>query len=155
MLLFDVLTCSLFQMVWNIVLASWFRRIEPSTKVLPLYIGAAVMIVLQGITGQGFSLLASGLGTGRFGNSNLAFSPAHAGFLAVYVVIALATWVLRLIARFTFKADLDRHFNTVEPLGIQVNGVLLFFFGGIYLQSVMNEINRRRRGYGYGALPPR
>ena len=51
-LLFDIVTFSLFQLIWNLVLAVWFRRVVPPTKVLLLYAAAAVLIFAQGAFGQ-------------------------------------------------------------------------------------------------------
>ena len=142
-LLFDVLTCSLFQLIWNLVLAAWFRRIYPPTKVLPLYAAAAVLIFAQGAFGQTVGFMA-----GRHG-----VHVAHGRGYAGYGVVAIACWVVRLIARFTFRADLERHYNTVEPIGLEINPVLTFFFGGIYLQSVMNRINTIKRAAAFGGYP--
>ena len=142
-LLFDVLTCSLFQLIWNLILAAWFRRVYPPTKVLVLYIAAAVLIVLQGAFGQSLGLVAHHHG----------MNVGHTRGLIGYGFIGVACWVVRLIARFTFKAELERHYNTVEPIGLVINPVLTFFFGGIYLQSVMNRINQIKRGVAFGAYP--
>ena len=161
-LLFDVLTCSFFQLVWNLVISSWFRRVAPASRALPLYIGAAVLLVLQFVVGQivGVSHSMHRFGPyGGYAGRGLFF---HGGSVALYGLIALACWIVRLIARFTFRAELERHYNTIEPLSLQINPVLTFFFGGIYLQSVMNEINDRRRllgqaqgGYARSAYGPR
>ncbi len=140
-LVLDLLTCSLFQMVWNIILALWFRRVFPNSKALVLYIASAVLLVMQGVMGQtlGFVSRRHGLG----------YDPTHgsqASSLAIYSVVAIGCWVVRLIARFTFRSELEQHYNTVEPIGLRLNPVLTFFFGGIYLQSQMNRINDIKRG---------
>ena len=142
-LLFDIFTCSLFQLIWNLILAAWFRRVYPPTKVLLLYIASAILLFLQGAFGQTLGLMA-----GRHG-----IDVTHHKGVFGYSFVALVCWIVRLIARFTFRADLERHYNTVEPIGLQVNPVLTFFFGGIYLQSVMNRINQIKRGVAFGAYP--
>lgn len=150
-LLFDVLTCSFFQMVWNIIMGAWFRRVSPGSKTLWLYIASAILLVVQGITGQALGVLA-----GR--NGGLFGTPGHphlvfGGGVATYSLIALTCWVVRLVARFTFRAELEQHFNTVDPIGLRVNPFLTFFFGGLYLQSVLNSINETKRLQLYGVLP--
>ena len=148
-LLFDCLTCSFFQMVWNIIMGAWFRRVSPGSKALWLYIASAVLIVIQGITGQ-----ALGFMSGRYAGSGPPFDPrGHYGVLATYGLIALVAWITRLVARFTFRSELEQHFNTVDPIGLQINPVLTFFFGGLYLQSVLNRINETKRLQLYGVLP--
>ena len=149
-LLFDVLTCSLFQMVWNIILGAWFHRIVPTSKTLLLYIVSAVLLICQGVGGQALGI-ATGRGAASHGGDPYNFGYGHhPGILAGYGLIAILTWVVRLIARFNFRSELELHYNTVEPIGLQINPVLLFFFGGIYLQSVMNRINETRRILAYG-----
>ena len=64
-------------------------------------------------------------------------------------LIGLASWVLRLIARFTLRDTLERHFNGPEPIGLRLNPVMTFFFGGIYFQYKLNEVNEMKRGLPY------
>ncbi len=157
-LLFDLLTCSFFQIIWNLVISSWFRKVSPASRALPLYIAATVLLIVQFVTGQIAGIARTMHGFGPYTVSTTRTVWFHGGAFALYAVIALACWVVRLLARFTFRAELERHYNTVEPLGLSVNPVLTFFFGGIYLQSVMNEINGRRRLLAYpvpNPYPPR
>ncbi len=142
-LLFDLLTCSLFQLIWNLVLAAWFRRVYPPTKVLLLYAASAVLIFAQGAFGQTLGFMA-----GRHG-----IHTAHGKGLAGYGFVALLCWVVRLVARFSFRADLEQHYNTTEPMGLEINPVLTFFFGGVYLQSVLNRVNAIKRGVAFGGFP--
>jgi hypothetical protein len=144
-LLLDIVTCSLFQMVWNIILGAWFRRLYPSSKVLLFYIASAILLVVQGIMGQALGLIA-----GRHGYGHYSYDyGTHVGGYGIYGLVALASWIVRLIARFTFRSELERHYNTVEPIGLRINPVLTFFFGGIYLQSQMNRINDIKHGLRY------
>ena len=147
-LILDIFTCSLFQLVWNIVLGAWFRRVYPSSKVLWLYIASAALLFLQGGMGQAMGLMA---GTGH----GLHTYYRHGSGAITYSLVAIGCWVVRLLARFTFRAELEQHYNTVEPIGLRVDPVLTFFFGGIYLQSVMNRINETRRLAAFGFMPPR
>ena len=141
-LLFDILTCSLFQMVWNIILAAWFKRVSPASKALVFYIASAVLIVMVAIMKNALGIMVGLHGYG----SGLHYS-RHAGSYGIYGLVASICWIVRLVARFTFRSELEQHFNTVEPIGLRLNPVLTFFFGGIYFQSQMNRINQIRR-YG-------
>jgi hypothetical protein len=60
-------------------------------------------------------------------------------------LLSLATWVVRLIARFTMRSDLEEHFNGPEPVGLSLSGVMTFFFGGIYFTYHLNRINELKR----------
>ena len=124
-LLFNVLSCGLFMTVWNIVMSAWMRRVQPMSNALFFYIGGAVLTL--GSSGNFFAMH----------QHHHLYN--HHPFVGV---IALAGWVVRLLARFSMKADLERHFNGPEPLGLQMSGVLTFFFGGLYIQSELNRINQ-------------
>ena len=145
-LVLDVLTCSFFQMVWNIVLSAWFRRVYPASKALPLYIASAVLLVVQWIDGRASGLMSGSYGMYGMGNhSHLVFGRG----LGMYGLISLATWITRLVTRFTFRAELEQHFNAVDPIGLRLGPILTFFFGGIYFQYHLNRINDIKRAMRY------
>ncbi len=150
-LLFDVLTCSIFQLVWNIIMGAWFRRVAPPSKTLWLYIASAVLLVIQSITQQALGLMSGGR-HGSIYNApyNMRF---FTGTAASFGLIVFITWITRLVARFNFRSELELHYNTVDPIGLRINPVLTFFFGGIYLQSILNHINEVKRLQAYGVLP--
>jgi len=66
----------------------------------------------------------------------------------------VATWVVRLIARYSQRASLEEHFNGPEPVGLRLNPVMTFFFGGLYFQYHLNRINALKQGSRYGAPRP-
>jgi hypothetical protein len=128
-------TCSLFVVVWNLVIASWANRVEPASKALMYYIIATVLLVLN---------FGGSLGT--------MMSIAHHSHPHQHVLsslIGIAAWVVRLIARFTLRDTLEQHFNGPEPLGLRLSAVMTFFFGGIYFQYKLNEINQIKQALRY------
>jgi hypothetical protein len=134
-LLLGFFTCSLFVVVWNLVIASWANRVQPAGKALMYYIAATVLIVLN------------------FGTSWTVFIAlshhAHPHHSVLGNLLGIATWVVRLIARFTLRDTLEQHFNGPEPLGLRLNAVMTFFFGGIYFQYKLNEINEMKQALRY------
>ncbi|WP_433984580.1 DUF4339 domain-containing protein [Tunturiibacter empetritectus] len=46
-LLLGFLTCTLFVVVWNLVIAAWANKVQPASKALMFYIIATVLIVLN------------------------------------------------------------------------------------------------------------
>lgn len=134
-LLLGFFTCGLFVVVWNLILATWSNRLQPASKALMYYIIATVLIVLN------------------FGGSyGVLIAVMHHQQPRQHVLgslIGLAAWVVRLIARFTLRDTLEQHFNGPEPLGLRLNAVMTFFFGGIYFQYKLNEINDIKRGLRY------
>jgi hypothetical protein len=136
-LLLGFFTCGIFVVVWNLVIASWANRIQPASKALMYYIIATVLVVLN------------------FGGSwgvMIALAHHHHHHQSVLgSLISLATWVVRLIARFTLRDTLEPHFNGPEPLGLRLSAVMTFFFGGIYFQYKLNEINQAKQAIRYQA----
>lgn len=134
-LVLGVFTCGLFVVVWNLVLASWSKRIEPASKALMYYIIATALMVLN------FG--------GSYGNVIAVMHHEHAHQSVFGGLIGLATWIVRLVARFTLRDTLEQHYNGPEPLGLRLSAVMTFFFGGIYFQYKLNQLNEIKETLRY------
>jgi hypothetical protein len=134
-LVLGFLTCTLFVVVWNLVIAAWANRVQPASKALMFYIIATVLVVLN--LGGSWGVLIS----------MSHHQQPHQNFVGGF--IGIAYWVARLIARFTLRDTLEQHFNGPEPLGLRLNPVMTFFFGGIYFQYKLNEINQLKQNLRY------
>ena len=134
-LLIGFFTCTFFVVVWNLVIASWANRIQPASKALMWYIAATVLIVLN--VGSSWTVFIA---------LSHHVQPHHS---VLGNLIGIAAWVVRLIARFTLRDTLEQHFNGPEPLGLRLNAVMTFFFGGIYFQYKLNEINEMKQALRY------
>ena len=134
-LLLGFFTCGLFVVAWNLVIATWGKRIQPASNALMYYIIATVLILVN--FGGSYGIL---IAVGHHEH------PHHHVFGSI---IGIASWVVRLIARFTLREDIERHYNGPEPLGIRLSGVMTFFFGGIYFQYKLNEINELKQSIRY------
>jgi GYF domain 2 len=136
-LLLGFLTCGLFVVVWNLIIAAWANRVQPASKALMYYIIATILIVAN--IGGSWGILIS-----------LAHNHMHTSHHSLLGnLIGIACWIIRLIARFTLRDTLEQHFNSSEPLGLRLNAVMTFFFGGIYFQYKLNEINQIKQGLRY------
>jgi GYF domain 2 len=134
-LVLGLFTCGLFVVVWNLIIASWANRIQPAGKALMYYIIATVLIVLN--LGGSWGVL-------------IAVAHHHQHHQSILgTLLSLATWVIRLVARFTLRDTLEQHYNGPEPLGLRMNAVMTFFFGGIYIQYKLNEINQIKQTLRY------
>jgi len=131
----DLVTCGLFQMIWNLVIAAWLKRVEPASKALFYYVGGYALLLIYG-----GSIYPAFLGAMHHNVFHM-----HLGLR----LLGLAAWVLRLLARFSVKSSLEEHFNGPEPIGYTMNPVLLFFFGGLYIQAELNRINEIRQAIRY------
>ncbi|MBB5342229.1 DUF4339 domain-containing protein [Tunturibacter empetritectus] len=138
-LLLGFLTCTLFVVVWNLVIAAWANKVQPASKALMFYIIATVLVVLNFGGSWGVVISMS------------HHQQPHQNFVGGF--IGIASWVARLVARFTLRDTLEQHFNSAEPLGLRLNPVMTFFFGGIYFQYKLNEINQLKQTLRYHNLP--
>jgi hypothetical protein len=134
-LLIDLFTCGLFQIIWNFVLTAWLKRVQPNSKAIVYY-----------AVGYGLLLLSSGL---SFPVYLAQLHHVHAQHHLGASLLGIMAWVFRLVARFSFKDSLEEHFNGPEPMGYRMNPVLLFFFGGLYIQSELNRINEIKQSLRY------
>jgi hypothetical protein len=139
-LLLGFVTCYVFVVVWNLVIASWANRVQPASKALMFYIIATVLILINAGSSWGVVVAISH-------HSGVPPQPHLLGNL-----VGLATWIMRLIARFTLRDTLEQHFNTAEPIGLRLNAVMTFFFGGIYFQYKLNEINQIKQAMRYRSV---
>ena len=139
LLLFSFLTCSLFMWVWNLIVAAWLKRVQPNATSLFYYLGAWVLLFLQ----IAVSVPAS---------MHHALTPGlHTMSNPVGTLVALCVWVVRVIARYSQRASLEEHFNGPEPVGLRLNPVMTFFFGGIYFQYHINRIMEIKQAVRYNA----
>jgi hypothetical protein len=136
-LLFAFFTCSLFMFVWNLVVAAWLKRVQPNSKAIFDYAAGAVLLFVQIIvnTHSRVQVMQPGM------HWWVTYYTGH----PLRNVLGLVAWIVRLVARFTMRADLEQHFNTVEPVGLSLSGVMTFFFGGLYFQYHLNRINELKR----------
>ena len=136
-LLFSCLTCGLFMIVWNLIIATWLRRVQPNANALYFYIAHAVLVSLIFLSP---------------GNSHHAFMPGvhfrGTGFFGG--ALLLVNWVAKLIARFSAQASLEEHFNGPEPIGLVLNPVMTFFFGGLYFQYHLTRIHSIKQAARFG-----
>jgi uncharacterized membrane protein len=123
-LLFEVLTCGLFNAVWGIVLGVWMRKVLPESKAVYYYgawAGCLVVIFFS-------SFIAAQQHTDN----------------PLTTVLQLVSIVLSLVARYSLRSSLEEHYNTAEPMGLALSGVMTFFFDVIYFQYHINDIIQRK-----------
>ena len=140
-LLLGFVTCYVFVVVWNLVIASWANRVQPASKALMFYIIATVLILINAGSSWGVVIAIT--------HHPGVPPPQH----LLGNLVGLAAWVMRLIARFTLRDTLEQHFNTAEPVGLRLSAVMTFFFGGIYFQYKLNEINQIKQAMRTRSVP--
>jgi GYF domain 2 len=133
-LLIGVFTCGLFIVIWDFVEAAWMRKLNPRSNAIFFYIAAVVFdFVLVPI--RIYLMIQSGM---QLRYNGLGF----ATFVLVFTFIQLA--------RFDMRRYMLEHFNGPEPVGLSLNAVMTFFFGGLYFQYHFTRINEMKRMARYG-----
>jgi GYF domain 2 len=132
-LLFSIFTCGLFLIAWDIVLAIWVRQVHPASRAV-YYYGAVVFMYL--------AVIAFAFNAGMHHSKD-----PTAGLFNIGIT------VLSIVARFSMKYSLEEHFNSSDPIGLSLSGVMTFFFGSIYFQYHLNQIMKRKQELWYGQRP--
>jgi hypothetical protein len=135
LILLGVLTCGIFGWVWAFIQAAWVKKVQPESKAL-LYYGIAV-----------------GLFVLMFGGAFMAGVQGQAGAARgpVFLLFRLAGAIMWLVAAFNMRSSIEDHFNSAEPIGLSLNGVMTFFFSIYYFQYHFTRINemKQRQMAGY------
>jgi hypothetical protein len=123
-LLFNVLTCGMFDVAWGIVLGVWMRKVSPQSKAVYYYGAWAVCLVAIFFT----SFMA-------------AQEHSQNPLMPVFQIVS---FILALVARYSLRSSLEDHYNSAEPMGLALSGVMTFFFDAIYFQYHINDIIQRK-----------
>jgi len=134
-LLFSILTCGLFSVIWDFVQVMWVKRVEPQSKALLYFIIFIVLWLLNlSSTITRMSLMMHGT------------VPRNS---VLSILISLSVIVFLIVYRFTMRDSLEQHFNGPDPVGLRLSGVMTFFFGGLYFQYHFNRINEIKAAAHY------
>lgn len=136
--LLGVVTCGIFAVVWLMVQAVWIRKVQPASKAV-IYVSMVVGLWALSFFFAFFQTFA----TARSGHND----PAIQGMV---ILINLSFTALWIVAAFSMRNSIEEHFNSAEPIGLSLSGVMTFFFNVYYFQyhfTQINEMKRRQMGY--------
>jgi hypothetical protein len=124
--LLSILTVGLFGWAWAIVEAGWVKKVQPASKALLYWCLAFVLSITAEILRN-------------FGDENLQTLAAipYIGYLVLWVVAA-----------FSMKHSIEKHYNVADPLGRKLSAVMTFFFSVYYFQYHFTRINKMKRSQG-------
>jgi hypothetical protein len=126
-LLIGIFTCGLFFSAWMIVEAVFVRKIKPDSK--------ALLFVIIGVAGGYLGGFANGF-ISAINHTN----PQPLGHL-----ISITTAIIFLVAAFQMRSDLEDYYNTIEPINLQLSGVMTFFFAVFYFQHHLSRISQWKK----------
>jgi hypothetical protein len=123
-LILGLITRQLFNLIWALVQANWARKLIGDNKPMVLVamypagmVAGVVMIAL-------------------FKGSRMA---------ALGTVFILGGAIVYLFGVFSIKAAMEEYYNSTENIGLQMSGVMTFFFSTVYLQYHINSIARWKK----------
>jgi hypothetical protein len=108
---------------WQVVQVQWFRKVFPSSRAYPLIL---VFCALQ---------------CGFFAVNTFEIRHGASGRHALLgIVFSLVSLGMYLWANFTFRDELEQHYSEVEPIKLDLSGVMTFLFSMYYFQYNFRKI---------------
>jgi len=124
----------IFGLIWFFIQAGYVKKIDPASRARTFLVFGLLAMVAQIVA---TFVIA---GAAAMGSTTGA---AAGGFLAF--VLAIVGMVLMLSAVFGMRRSLIDYFNTVEPIGLRLSGVMTFFFNILYFQYHLSRIAEWKR----------
>jgi hypothetical protein len=131
LLVLSWVTGGLAGVIWGFKQAAFVKKIDPASKAIPLLAASLVAMVIQvavmlsAISSRSMSAMASATGVAMLLN-----------------VVIVVVWV---VAVFSMRTSIVRHYNSVEPIGLRLSGVMTFFFSILYFQFHFTRIAAWKR----------
>ena len=136
--LLSIVTCGIFSVVWIMVEAFWVKKVQPASKAVTYF------SIVIGLWALSFVLsISGGVSAARTGHTDSSLQ-------AVQGVITLGYAIAWIVGAFSMRDSIEEHFNSAEPIGLSLSGVMTFFFNVWYFQyhfTKINEMKRRQMGY--------
>lgn len=117
----ELVTCGLFGWAWIIVEAAWVRKVQPQSKGMTYVVIAVALFVVATMMNVTHEVRSLGAGIN---------------------LVAVVFWLMGI---FSMRSSIEEHFNSAEPIGLRLSGVMTFFFNVIYFQYHFTEINRAKK----------
>jgi hypothetical protein len=118
---------TIFAVAWSIVQANWARKLS----------GNNTALVLMFMYPAG---LISGVVAAGIGGVTKAPAIVGLGFLLI-----IGGCICLIVGNFKIRDAMEQYYNTVENIGLSLSGVMIFFFGLIYIQYHINRIARGKK----------
>jgi hypothetical protein len=124
-ILFSAITFGLFGLIWAFKQAAFVKKIDPASKAVTLLVlnllGAIVVVVL--------AFAAMGGSTDTMAQIALA-----------ELVLDVIIFVMGIVMVFGMRKSMVAYYNSVEPIGLRLSGVMTFFFTLLYFQYHFSRI---------------
>jgi hypothetical protein len=120
-----ILTRGLFDLVWAMIQANWARKLSGDNKPMVLV-----------------AMYPAGMIAGFL---SIALSRGTPPLAALGGLMILAGLIASVVGMFSIKSAMEEYYTTTENIGLQLSGVMTFFFGTTYLQYHINSLHRWKK----------
>ena len=121
-LILGVVTRQLFNLAWAMLQANWARKLTGDNKPMVLV-----------------AMYPAGMIAGMLTTVLYPHSTPLGG------VLIIAGSIVYLFGVFSIKAAMEEYYNSTENIGLQMSGVMTFFFSTVYIQYQINSIVRWKK----------
>ncbi|MGJ5819906.1 DUF4339 domain-containing protein [Paludibaculum fermentans] len=119
-------TAGLAGLVWTFRQASFVKKIDPSSKAVIL-----LVVTTLGMVAQVAMYIAA---MQSLSSSSVATASGVIMILNLVIIICV------LVAIFSMRSSIVRYYNSTEPIGLKLSGVMTFFFSILYFQYHFSRI---------------
>ena len=140
-LLLSWITLGLFGTVWMFVQSIWVKNIDPQSKATR-YNMISLLIGLVGIAVSVPYMLVRVFLADDVAGGTLA--GVLIGLVTI-LVLSLVSCTFLVAGVFGIRKSMERYYNTTEPIGLRLSGVMLFLFNFVYLQYHFTRIAEWKR----------
>jgi hypothetical protein len=115
---------------WAFYLCLWIRTLDPDARCI-FWCDAYVVVELAYVA------------------TTIRQNPSalHEWFTGI---LGFASAILGVATIYLIRSDLLRHYNEREPIGLQLNKMMTFFFSFLYFQSQLYNIAQYKKGQAEG-----
>jgi hypothetical protein len=124
-LILGLVTRQLFNLVWALIQGNWARRLGGDNKPLVLV-----------------AMYPAGMVAGIL---TLAFSRGTPGLAGLGGLFIIGGAIIYIVGIFSIKHAMEEYYNSTENAGLQLSGVMTFFFSTVYLQYHINKLARWKK----------
>ena len=140
LLLINCFSSGLMILFWGFYQASFVKKLDQRSNAT-LWLAAGLGMPILAVVG--IIVVVMGMATYRsgWGSSPEPTAELIAAFVGLAVLV-LAGAVCHLMAIFSMRESLQTYYNTTEPIGLRLSGVMTFFFNVLYFQYHFSRIAR-------------
>ena len=130
-LIISAITSGLGYLVWGFKQAFFVKKLDPANKSVRYFMLSFVAMLVQVAL---YFVMLTDLSSGSV-----------AALLPMVMITNVVIVIFAYMGIFGMRRSLINHYNSVEPIGLQLGGVMTFFFSILYFQYHLSRIAAWRK----------